>query len=77
MLIETQALGLPSKVVQFHNPGSQRLAGAAVNAFAVSVVAKLKGHVFEINGIPEQDLIEKILPVRPNEALNKGMDSET
>jgi hypothetical protein len=44
-----------------------------VNAFAVVVVAKLQELAFEINGIPEQDPIEKLSPDRPNEALNKAM----
>lgn len=54
--MEIPTAGLPSKVVQFHNPCSQRPAGFAgcrasnstVNAFAIVVVAKLQEIPFEI-----------------------------
>jgi hypothetical protein len=39
-----------------------------MNAFAVIVVAKLQELAFETNGIPEQGLIKKLPPDRPNEA---------
>ncbi len=47
-----------------------------MNAFAVVVVAKLQELAFEINGIPEHDLIEKLSPDRPNKALDKGIPDE-
>ena len=55
----------------------RRIRGASVQrcmtAPDVVVVTKLQQLVFEIKGIPEQNLVEKLPPNRPNEALNKGM----
>ena len=57
-------MGLPSEIIQFHNPRGQRPArfarrrasNSTVNAFAVVVIAKLQELAFEVNGIPGQYL---------------------